>query len=102
MFVFKPKCLGRGKRLTWHADRIQNHFFHPSIILENNEHIAYPIQINLREGCSGEKLEPDRLVYTTATKPSFFFAEYTVAVVVDFSSLKFNTSFSESNQTSPT
>jgi len=43
MFVLKQKCLGMGKRLTWHRERIHNVSFNPHTILENLENISYPV-----------------------------------------------------------
>lgn len=40
-------------------------------------------------------------MYTTSTEPSFFYNEYKVAIVVDFSQLKHNLDFGDCNQASP-
>jgi hypothetical protein len=49
IFVLKQRCLGVGKRLTWHIGRIHNHHFNPHTILDNLEHVSYPLNIQLHE-----------------------------------------------------
>jgi hypothetical protein len=45
MMVLKQQCLGKGKRLMWHRERIQNQTFNLHNILDNLENISYPIDI---------------------------------------------------------
>ena len=49
IIVLKQRCLGMGKRLTWHLEHIQNQLFHPNTILEKEENISFPVNIQIRD-----------------------------------------------------
>jgi len=49
IYVHKLRCLGMGKRLTWHLECIQNRHLNPQTILEHPEHISCPIKIKMRD-----------------------------------------------------
>ena len=49
IMVVKDKCLGMGKRFTWHLERVENTTFNLNTILESLEHISYPVNIKLQE-----------------------------------------------------
>lgn len=87
IFVLKQRCLGKGKRLTWHIDRIHNRYFHPHTILDNLEHISYPVNILLHEQQLLSRLLSDKLpfIYTENTRPTFFYSEYKVVIIADIS-----------------
>ena len=85
IMVLKPKCLSIGKRLTWHLDRINNNHLNLHTILENLEHISYPIRLKINDQKQMGKIISDKspLYYTQKTYPSFFYNEYKVAIIVD-------------------
>ena len=85
IIVLKQRCLGMGKRLTWHLEHIQNQLFHPNTILEKEENISFPVNIQIRDQDSVKRLLGDNIpfYYTQNTVPTFYFNEYKVAVVLD-------------------
>ena len=69
---------------------MQNCNFNPNTILENLEHISYPLEIKLYDDHKLMKLLVDKTPcqYTSETVANFFYSEYKVAIVADMSCVK--------------
>jgi hypothetical protein len=70
-------------------ERINNQFLNPHAILENLQHISYPVQINLKENGILNKIIQEKIpfIYSSKTLPTFFFSAYKVAIIADVSSM---------------
>ena len=85
ILVLKQRCLGMGKRLSWHMERVQEPKFDIHTILDNSENITYPIRIDFMKGENNRVLQARKpsFFYSEHTQPSFFFNEYKVAIIAD-------------------
>jgi len=99
MYVFKAHNLPIGKRLTWHLERANNHYFNLASILDNLENLSYPISLKLQDDVSLHKAISTnaQLVYNQNTIPKFFYSEYKVAILADLSQIIHNFKINQNN-----